>query len=43
MAFMFETRAVIHPTHAALASATLQGDYYRCWQDLPKNFDPTQA
>jgi homogentisate 1,2-dioxygenase len=43
MAFMFETRTVIHPTHAALASATLQSEYYRCWQDLPKNFDPTQA
>jgi homogentisate 1,2-dioxygenase len=43
MAFMFETRTVIHPTQAALASASLQGDYYRCWQDLPKNFDPTQA
>ena len=40
MAFMFETRAIIHPTKDALRSAQLQHDYYRCWQDLPKQFDP---
>jgi len=40
MAFMFETRAVIRPTRAALESAQLQGEYYRCWQGLRKNFDP---
>ncbi len=42
MAFMFETRGVIRPTRAALESAQLQSEYYRCWQDLPKNFDPTR-
>ena len=42
MAFMFETRAVIRPTHAALESAQLQGEYFRCWQDLRKNFDPSR-
>ncbi|WP_142846437.1 homogentisate 1,2-dioxygenase [Telmatospirillum sp. J64-1] len=40
MAFMFETRAVLHPTRHALETAQLQPDYYRCWQGLKKNFDP---
>ncbi|MCC7327261.1 MAG: homogentisate 1,2-dioxygenase [Burkholderiales bacterium] len=40
MAIMFETRNVIRPTRFALESAQLQGEYYRCWQDLPKQFDP---
>ena len=38
MAFMFETRAVIHPTRQAMQSPRLQGSYYRCWQDLEKHF-----
>ncbi|MBS0319699.1 MAG: homogentisate 1,2-dioxygenase [Proteobacteria bacterium] len=42
MAFMFETRTVLHPTAQALSASTLQADYYRCWQDLPKHFDPTR-
>jgi homogentisate 1,2-dioxygenase len=40
MAFMFETRRVIQPTRFALESEQLQGDYYRCWESLPKSFDP---
>jgi homogentisate 1,2-dioxygenase len=40
MAFMFETQKVIRPTRYALESAQLQHEYYRCWQDLPKGFDP---
>lgn len=40
LAFMFETRTVLHPTTQALASPTLQADYWRCWQDLPRRFDP---
>ncbi len=40
MAFMFETRLPILPTRAALESAQLQHEYYRCWQGLKKNFDP---
>jgi len=40
MAFMFETRSVIHPTRYALETATLQSNYFRCWQDLRKRFDP---
>jgi len=43
MAFMFETRRVIRPTAQALASVELQGDYYRCWQDIKKHFDPSKA
>jgi len=42
MAFMFETRAVIRPTRAALESAQLQGEYFRCWQGLVKHFDPSK-
>jgi homogentisate 1,2-dioxygenase len=40
MAFMFETRSVIHPSRRALESATLQADYYECWQGLRKHFNP---
>ena len=39
MAFMFETRTVIRPTRFALESAQLQHEYFRCWQELPKQFD----
>ena len=42
MAFMFETRTVIHPTAQALALPTLQPDYWRCWQGLRRHFDPTR-
>ncbi len=40
MAFMFETRWVLHPTRHALESGLLQGDYHRCWQGLKRHFDP---
>ena len=42
MAFMFETPAVIRPTRYALESAQLQHEYYRCWQGLKKQFNPTR-
>jgi homogentisate 1,2-dioxygenase len=38
MAFMFETRGVIHPTRQALESPQLQRDYHECWQGLRKHF-----
>ena len=40
MAFMFETRFVCRPTKHALETAELQDEYYTCWQDLKKNFNP---
>ncbi len=40
MAFMFETNRVIRPTRYALEAAQLQPEYFRCWQGLPKHFDP---
>ena len=40
MAFMIETRNVIRPTRFALESAQLQSEYFRCWQGLPRQFDP---
>jgi len=43
MAFMFETRTVIHPTRYALKSPLLQKDYDRVWQGIGKNFTPGQA
>jgi homogentisate 1,2-dioxygenase len=38
MAFMFETRAVFHPSRQALDSPHRQRDYQHCWQGLKKNF-----
>ncbi len=43
MAFMFETRAVIHPTAQALELPTLQHEYFECWQGIVKHFNPAQA
>ena len=43
MAFMFETRQVIHPTRQALESPTLQPNYFDCWRGLQKNFDASRA
>ncbi|MCB0710830.1 MAG: homogentisate 1,2-dioxygenase [Ignavibacteriae bacterium] len=40
MAFMFETRFVPRPSKFALETDLRQEDYYKCWQDLKKNFDP---
>ena len=41
MAFMFETRHVIHPTRQALESPHRQRDYQECWAGLKKHFDPS--
>jgi homogentisate 1,2-dioxygenase len=38
MAFMFETRAVIHPSRQALDSPHRQRDYQACWHGLKKHF-----
>lgn len=38
LAFMFESRYVIHPTPHALASPQLQQDYPACWRGLTKHF-----
>ena len=40
LAFMFETRFVLEPSRAALASPQLQRDYWKCWQGLQKHFSP---
>jgi homogentisate 1,2-dioxygenase len=40
MAFMFETRWVIHPTQQALDLPQRQRNYFECWQGLKKHFDP---
>jgi homogentisate 1,2-dioxygenase len=36
LAFMFETRWVLHPTRYALESPTLQPDYDGCWAGFDK-------
>ncbi|HWR35030.1 MAG TPA: homogentisate 1,2-dioxygenase [Clostridia bacterium] len=41
LAFMFETRFVCRPTQFALDTAELQHEYYTCWQELKKNFNPS--
>jgi len=38
LAFMFETRFVCRPTKFAMDTASLQHEYYTCWQTLKKNF-----
>jgi len=40
LAFMFEARFVCRPTKYAMETAQLQHEYYRCWQDLKKHFQP---
>lgn len=42
MAFMFETRAVLHPTRQALDSPQRQQAYQQCWSGLRRNFNPTR-
>lgn len=39
MAFMFETRLVMHPTRQALEAHTRQPGYQDCWQGLGARFD----
>jgi homogentisate 1,2-dioxygenase len=43
MAFMFETRAVLHPTRYALKSPLLQSDYDAAWRGLGSHFTPAAA
>jgi homogentisate 1,2-dioxygenase len=43
MAFMFESRSVLKPTHNALQETPrLQSDYLSHWSGLKKRFDPTK-
>ena len=42
LAFMFESRYVIHPTERALAAPQLQRDYAACWRGLARHFDATR-
>jgi len=42
LAFMFESRYLIHPTPQALASPQLQPDYQACWQGLARHFTGTR-
>jgi homogentisate 1,2-dioxygenase len=43
MAFMFESRYAIKPSHASLqGTPPLQADYMAHWLGLKKNFDPTR-
>lgn len=39
LAFMFESRYVIHPTPYALAAPQLQRDYQACWHGLASHFE----
>jgi homogentisate 1,2-dioxygenase len=39
LAFMFETRYILRPTKFAMETASLQHDYFECWQGLKKMFN----
>ena len=41
LAFMFESRRPLRPTHFALQVPQLQKDYLDCWRGLRKQFDGT--
>jgi homogentisate 1,2-dioxygenase len=43
LAFMFETRFVIETTKFALATESLQRNYFECWQGLKKRFAPPRS
>ena len=38
LAFMFESRYIFRPTKAAMAQETLQKDYSKAWQTIPRRF-----
>ncbi len=38
MAFMFESRYIIRPTHFAMETCEFQHEYFEVWQKLKKNF-----
>jgi homogentisate 1,2-dioxygenase len=38
LAFMFESRFIIHPPRFAVETPALQRDYWQCWQGLSKQF-----
>jgi len=40
MAFMFETTYMLKLTDYALNAPHLEKDYFKCWSDLPKTFNP---
>ncbi|KAI8848981.1 Homogentisate 1,2-dioxygenase [Chytridium lagenaria] len=43
LAFMFETCMMMYVSKWALEDAnSLQANYYSCWQDMPKNFNPNK-
>ncbi|MFV0389102.1 MAG: homogentisate 1,2-dioxygenase [Pyrinomonadaceae bacterium] len=42
LAFMFETRFVIHPSEFSMNCGALQDDYYKCWSALERKFKKVQ-
>ena len=41
LAFMFETSYILKLTRFAREGEHVDRDYYKCWENLPNNFDPT--
>lgn len=39
---MFETSLILKLTSYALETPDLEREYFECWQQLPKVFDPTR-
>lgn len=42
LAFMFETSLILKLTPYALETPDLEREYFECWQQLPKVFDPSK-
>lgn len=42
LAFMFETCHMLRLTEYASTAAHIDTEYHKCWQALPKKFDPTK-
>lgn len=40
LAFMFETSLMLSVSRWAIEEAPLQKSYFKCWEDMPKLFDP---
>ena len=43
LAFMFETSFMMKLTPWALHGDHRDTEYYKCWENLPKNFDPANT
>lgn len=43
MSFMFETAYMIKLSDYAMKEKNIDTEYYKCWQNLPKQFNPAKC